>query len=698
MAMKFKPVSLSLSLLLLACTNAVGQPNLSTIGRDIEFAPFIHIDGKDQSVSALDSASDEEKLMMAQLAFHQQDLGRLSALETRLGGHTLESYVQNWSLITQANLGFLNADLKAKHDAFLKTHRGEYIEERFRTDWLTSIAPRLFEENRWKEFQKQRQALVWNEDEPIFRCWDIYQRLEKANKKTLPTIVADAQKLFKNAQIGDLPVCQKAGQTMIRRSPASAFPYLLTLIEQNRINRANTVLTTLGKQRAFPMKEAQMALNQPANWYNRYGKSIAKRDKRVALIGLYRLSRTNIKASAKVAQALQPRLSSTERASVWGRIGYVAALDHLPETLSWYAKGGQNVCNGTYSINPNLCIEWRARTALREERWKTLDQLIQTMPKSLSIQPNWIYWRGRALAQLGQKHKAEQLWKQIPDVRSFYGKLAAEELGKSIHYRPLEAPKVDKQALQALDQNIGLKRAQAFYNLGMNNFGHREWNWQLRGKDAQGLLTMAHWAQNKELLHRMINTAERIRSLPVAHDLLYPRPYLPLIESYSDQAKISKDWVYGLIRQESRFIVTARSTVGANGLMQIMPTTAQWVANKIEMQDYDAERIYDIETNLQLGTAYLRLLLDRLDENIVLATAGYNAGPHRSFTWRASLAKPVEGAIFVETIPFTETRTYVQNVLANMIEYSQSSEQAIPSLKKILGTIVPKPVTSKDTI
>ena len=132
--------------------------------------------------------------------------------------------------------------------------------------------------------------------------------------------------------------------------------------------------------------------------------------------------------------------------------------------------------------------------------------------------------------------------------------------------------------------------------------------------------------------------------------------------------------------------------------MQIMPTTAQWVANKIDMQDYDAERIYDVETNLHLGTAYLRLLLDRLDENIVLATAGYNAGPHRSFTWRASLAKPVEGAIFVETIPFTETRTYVQNVLANTIEYSQSSGQAIPSLKKILGTIVPKPVTSKDTI
>ena len=125
--MKFKPVSLSLLLLMLACTQAAGQSNLSTVGNDIEFAPFIHIDENNRSISAVDSATDEEKLMMAQLAFHQQDLGRLAALETRLSGHTLESYVTNWSLITQANLGFLNANLKTKHDEFLKTHQGEYI-------------------------------------------------------------------------------------------------------------------------------------------------------------------------------------------------------------------------------------------------------------------------------------------------------------------------------------------------------------------------------------------------------------------------------------------------------------------------------------------------------------------------------------------------------------------------------------------
>ncbi len=698
MTMEFRSSPLSLSHLLLIGAMAFSQPIFASAGTEIEFAPFVQIDSDDPSINTFDSATDEEKFMMAQLAFHQQELPRLQALESRLQGHPLESYVNAWHLVTHAKLGFLNSELNNNVDTFLKQHQNEYIEERFKTDWLLTVAPLLHQNNRWKEFQQQRSKLQWNADESEFRCWDIYHRLETANKKQLSNTVQEALRLLKNAKAGDFNVCQQAAQTMMKRSPSSAFQYLLTLIEQNRISRANSVISELAKQKGFPIKEAKMALNQTAQWYNRYGKHISKRDKRVALIGLYRLSRTNIKAAAKVATALQPRLSNSERASVWGRIGYVAALDHLPETLNWYAKGGKNVCQGIYSINSNQCIEWRARTALREQKWTTLNQLIQAMPKSLALQPSWIYWRGRALAQLGQKQTAIKLWKQIPDIRSFYGKLAAEELGKSIFYRPTQTTEVDPEVLKKLDQNQGLKRAQTFYEFGLNNFGHREWNWELRGLDAKGLLTMAHWAKNHDLLHRMINTAERVRSLPVAHDLLYPRPYLSRIESLSKQSNISSDWVYGLIRQESRFIVTARSTVGANGLMQIMPTTAQWVANKIALDNFDSNRIYDVDTNLLLGTSYLRLLLDRLDNNIVLSTAGYNAGPHRAFTWRASLNRSVEGAIFVETIPFTETRTYVQNVLSNMIEYSQLSNQPIQSLKEILGTIEPKPVTSKDTI
>ena len=127
-----------------------------------------------------------------------------------------------------------------------------------------------------------------------------------------------------------------------------------------------------------------------------------------------------------------------------------------------------------------------------------------------------------------------------------------------------------------------------------------------------------------------------------------------------------------------------------------MPATAQWIAKQLEQTDFQRNDIYKIDTNIQFGTYYLRSLLDRLDENIVLATAGYNAGPQRAKQWRSTLSKPTEAAIFIETIPFTETRGYVQNVLANTVEYASRSEKPIDNFKDWLGVISPKPLDDSE--
>ena len=144
------------------------------------------------------------------------------------------------------------------------------------------------------------------------------------------------------------------------------------------------------------------------------------------------------------------------------------------------------------------------------------------------------------------------------------------------------------------------------------------------------------------------------------------------------------------MRQESRFIAAARSSVGANGLMQIMPATAKWIAKELEIDNFKPETIYEIETNIYFGTAYLRSLLDRLGNNIILATAGYNAGPNRASRWQQSLTGTTEGAIFIETFPFTETRNYVQNVLANTVEYAHEQDEDIASFRQWLGVINPE--------
>ena len=151
-------------------------------------------------------------------------------------------------------------------------------------------------------------------------------------------------------------------------------------------------------------------------------------------------------------------------------------------------------------------------------------------------------------------------------------------------------------------------------------------------------------------------------------------------------------YVYGLIRQESRFVTVARSGVGASGLMQIMPATARWTAKKIGMTGFSPEQVYDSRTNVVLGVNYLNLALESFQNSKPLAAAAYNAGPGRPKRWR-ELGGTMEGAIWAENVPFTETRDYVKKVLANTTIYAALISGKPQSLKAELGQVGPAPVT-----
>jgi soluble lytic murein transglycosylase len=243
--------------------------------------------------------------------------------------------------------------------------------------------------------------------------------------------------------------------------------------------------------------------------------------------------------------------------------------------------------------------------------------------------------------------------------------------------------------------NPGFARAQKFYELGLRVEGHREWNWQLRGMSDRELLAAAEYARSLSLLDRMINTSDRTRN-EFDFTQRFPSPFRDAMVQYSSPLGLDETWVYGLIRQESRFIMDARSHVGAAGLMQLMPATARYVARKMNVADFSPARVNERDMNIQLGTGYLKLVLDDLDGNTVLATAAYNAGPGRPRAWRSSLVRPVEGAIFAETIPFNETRDYVKKVMSNTVYYAALFENKAQSLKQRMGTIAPKAAGSTE--
>jgi soluble lytic murein transglycosylase len=239
--------------------------------------------------------------------------------------------------------------------------------------------------------------------------------------------------------------------------------------------------------------------------------------------------------------------------------------------------------------------------------------------------------------------------------------------------------------------NPGLARALAAIQLGLRSEGTREWNYSTNLHDRGGmtdreLLAAADLACQREVWDRCINTSERTRGV-MDFSQRFPMPFQASVVQRSRDINLDPAYVYGLIRQESRFIMDARSGVGASGLMQVMPATARWTAKKIGLTSFTPDQLNDRETNIAIGTGYLKLVLDDFAGSMPMAAAAYNAGPGRPRVWRNG---PVlEAAIWAENVPFTETRDYVKKVLSNTTNYATILTGQPQSLKARLGQVGP---------
>ena len=249
--------------------------------------------------------------------------------------------------------------------------------------------------------------------------------------------------------------------------------------------------------------------------------------------------------------------------------------------------------------------------------------------------------------------------------------------------------------LQMARDNPGLQRALAAFDLGLRSEAVREWNYTTNMHEAGGmndraLLAAAQLACINQVWDRCINTSERTKSF-IDVKQRFPMPHEQAVLAQSKAIGLDPAYVYGLIRQESRFIMDARSHVGASGLMQVMPKTAVWTAKKIGMGNFTTSQLKERDVNIAIGTGYLKLVLDAFDGSMPMAAAAYNAGPSRSRSWRTSAnPEPLEAAIWMENIPFSETRNYVKKVLANTTVYAAVISGQSQSLQARLGVVSPK--------
>lgn len=332
-----------------------------------------------------------------------------------------------------------------------------------------------------------------------------------------------------------------------------------------------------------------------------------------------------------------------------------------------------------------------ARQAIRFGQWEGVIRAISSMSEEQRQEKRWQYWLARASEQrndIANKRYAETMYRNLAQTDDDYHGLLARERLKVAYTLPQSA-RASEQDINRLNQDLNFQRAFTLKMIGApSDYANREWNWAVRqatnNKDDGLLLAAAQRANQMGWYDRSIYAADRTLNRH-NHDMSYPQPYRANIVAGSQVANITPAWAYGIMRQESRFNTAARSGVGASGLMQIMPGTAQLIARKMG-EPYSSGNFAQLTTNIRYGTYYLGMLQQQLANNMVLATAGYNAGPNRAKAWQPD-GQSIAADQYVESIPISETRDYVKNVISNAVHYDLVLGQGSASIGKYMQPI-----------
>ncbi len=610
-------------------------------------------------------------------AFAKENSQRLSALAPLALGHPLEPWAAYWEL--KARLETAQA---SEVNAFLRRYAGSYQEDRLRNDWLLVVGKR----QDWGTFAEHASQFRMRDDRQV-RCYTL------AMENALARLdMADEVKALWLAQKNDDEGCALAArghfQAKFLRND-DIWEKVFLAVETFQFNAARQALEIVDPQ---ALSQLNQVLKRPERYLATQPLNKQARTQHLAVVALIRWANSQPDSAARMlATRWNKFLEPRQRDWAWSVIGKQAAQDLSDDALAYFTR-----------VKPDKMLDehltWRVRAALRAGQWHDVLTSIDAMQPATRQDSTWIYWRARAALQLANaeadKQKAFAAMRQIAGIDGFYEMLAAETIGQPLTLPPSPEPPSAAE-MRAAQQNPGLQRALAAFELGLRSEAVREWNYTTNmhvpgGMSDRELLAAAQLACNHQIWDRCINTSERTKQF-VDMKQRFPMPHEQAVLAQSKAIGLDPSYVYGLIRQESRFIMDARSSVGASGLMQVMPKTAQWTAKKIGLQNFKLSQLQERDVNIAIGTGYLKLVLDTFDGSMPLAAAAYNAGPSRSRNWRKSVGSgTLDAAIWTENIPFSETRNYVKKVLANATVYATVISGQTQSVQTRLGVVTAK--------
>ncbi len=583
-------------------------------------------------------------------------------------------------------------------DAFYARWPQTYVEDRLRNDWLLELGRR----RDWRNFAVDYPRFRMNDDRDV-SCYALM--LDQAAGKDVREAARGLWFAQKEADDG----CNLMATALIDAkvfSTADAWRKARLATDANRVRAARQAVMLIDAPASAGLADL---FENPTRYLARKASTTNRTQAELTTLALIRLAATDPDGAAGALNERWERALPADLAAwAWANVGKQAALKLSPDAANFFQRADVLAAkNPSDEAWPDDTLAWKLRAALRANngaaRWPQVVQAANTMSAAEQADPAWTYWKARGLQAMsvatsavkpGANQDPNQAAKEAADLLAqsrslmngmagqlnFYAKLAAEHLGQRLTLPPKPAPFTAEERANAV-RHPGLSRALQLIALGLRSEGVREWNFSLRGMSDRELLAAAQMACDREVWDRCINTSDRTK-VEIDMEQRFPTPFRREVITRAREIGLDPAYVYGLIRQESRFIMDARSSVGASGLMQIMPATARWTAKRIGL-DYTPELIADRDTNIKLGTSYLKLALDDFGGSQAMAAAAYNAGPSRPRRWREG---PVlETAAWAENIPFNETRDYVKKVLSNATYYAAMLNGEAPNLKSRLG-------------
>lgn len=605
---------------------------------------------------AAGAAVDAEARLEAQReAFRQArplaEAGRWNEVEPLLAD--LQGYV----LLPDLRAAWLRTQLGRISDAevaeFLESHANLGFVPALRRQWIGSLARR----QRWAEYLAVYDAHYARADDAVLSCHALSARAALGRHDGLAAAVRQRW-LSPTSQPEACDPAFEWLQDVGGIDAGTRRARIELALAAGEFRLARWLARPLGDREVAVVNRWQQVhddpvgrLSRPASWHD-------TPDARALLVyGFRRLAATDPEIAAARWPYFRERFSfsAAEQAAIDQRIALIHAWRHLP--------GAARLLD---ALPPAAQDEdtraWRARLAIRAQDWAALERALDAMPAAEAAEPDWRYWRGRLLESTGRSDEARTVYATLSGERGYYSFLAADRLNAPYAWQ--DAPTAPREdVLAALAQRPDVRRSRELFLVGLESYGRGEWQAVLAQLDplerAQAGILASRWGWHSRAI-----TAATVAG---AHDdlgLRFPLAWQPAFEQHARHAGIDTAWAFGVARSESLFIPDARSSAGALGLMQLMPATGRQLARQAGLSWGGAATLVDPETNIALGTTYLAQMLSRFGDNRVLATAAYNAGPSRVARWL-----PEQGALpadaWVDSVPYTETRNYVQRVLAS---------------------------------